>query len=128
MIDNTYISKFRFVNKPDVEFFKEYIKAFNVKLNFTHTEIDLLSEILCHNYNTNPDSKIVELDSKARRVISKNLGITVYNFNNVFQRLKNRGVFTSLGNPKQYSINIPVFSISPKVGDVYAITYTYEVE
>ena len=129
MIDNTYTSKFKFEHTtPDVKFFKNYIAGFNVLLNFTNTEVDLLSEILYHKYNTNPESNIVELDSKARRVISKNLGITVYNFNNVFQRLKNRGVFTSLENAKQYRINIPVFSIQPKSGDKYVVTYSYEVE
>lgn len=123
-----YTSKFKTNISPSVLFFEEYIKAFNAKLNFTDTEIDLLAEILYYNNNTNPDSTIVELDSKARRVISKNLGITVYNFNNVFQRLKTRGVLSGLDKPKQYKINIPVFQINPKAGDVYTITYSYEIE
>lgn len=129
MIDNTYTSKFKFVHRtPDVKFFRDYISGYNVQLEFTNTEIDLLSEILYYNYNTNPNSQIVELDSKARRVISKNLGVTVYNFNNVFQRLKKRGVFTALENPKQYKINIAVFAIKPKSGDKYVVTYSYEIE
>ncbi len=123
-----YISKFNSNINPSVLFFKEYIKAFNPKLNFTDTEIDLLAEILYYNSNTNPDSTIVELDSKARRVISKNLGITVYNFNNVFQRLKTRGIFSTLEKAKQYKINIPVFQIKPIAGEVYTITYSFEIE
>lgn len=123
-----YISKFKQNFDPSVSFFKEYILAFNPKLNFTDTEINLLAEILYYNSSTNPNNQIVELDSKARKVISNNLGITVYNFNNVFQRLKTRGVFSSLDESKQYKINIPVFQITPKEGDVYTITYTFEIQ
>lgn len=127
--DNRYISNFNVsVDEVNPSFFKEYIKAFNSKLDFTSTEIDLLSEILYYNYTLNPDIGKVELSSKARRVISKKLGISVYNFNNVFQRLKNRNVFSSTDEPKVYTINIPVFGITPKSGDEYLITYSFEIK
>lgn len=127
--DSRYISNFNVsVTEITPSFFEEYIKAFNFKLGFTSTEISLLSEILYYNYTLNPDIGKVELSSKARRVISKKLGISVFNFNNVFQRLKNRNVFSSTDEPKVYTINIPVFAIAPKSGDGYTITYNFDIK
>lgn len=130
MEDNKYVSKFSLdIDEVDVSFFKEYIKSYNSKLNFTETEIDLLAEILYYNYTVNPVNKSkVELSSKARRVISKNLDISVYNFNNVFQRLKNRGVFSVTDQAKVYSINIPVLCIYPTSSDEYTVIYGFKIK
>lgn len=102
------------VNKED--FIKQYLLLWKGYLNLTDSEIVILNELITKYYEiysnnkNNKDLSFIELfNSENRKLIADKLNLSKFGFNNVFMRLKNKGII--LTTKYGYEINSRVLPV-----------------
>lgn len=82
------------------EFYKKYYQLLNGIFKLTKTELEVLAElsytrsILSSNISSEDVDKLL-FNSKNRKLVTTNLGMSKFQFNNYLQHLKKRGFITS---------------------------------
>ena len=110
------------VNRED--FIKQYLLLWKGYLNLTQSEITVLDELIS-SFNSsflissNKDLSFIEVFSKEnRKFISEKLKLTNFAFNNIFMRLKNRGIIVKT----KYG-----YEVSSRIMPVETVTFNFKI-
>lgn len=91
------------VNKE--EFYRKYYQAINGILKLTNKEISILENLSYRKFLGQSDKDL--FSSKNRTIISNELGISKFNFNNYIKSMTDRKILTRTN--KQLSINPAIY-------------------
>lgn len=87
------------------EFYKKYYQAINGVLKLTNKELLILETLSYRKFLGQSDKEL--FSSKNRTVITKELGISRFNFNNYIKSLSDRKIL--IKSNKQLSINSAIY-------------------